>query len=52
MGVEQLEKLKDWLLEVALESEHSGEATQSDADLVRRGEPTRPVFRMQVKSSP
>lgn len=46
IGLEQLEKLKDWLLDVVLEPEHSGEATQSEADLRRCGEPTGTVFRM------
>lgn len=47
MGLEQLEKLKDWLLE----EEHSGEATQLDADRLRRVEPTGPDFRIQIKPS-
>lgn len=51
MGLEQLEKLKTWLLEVVLVPEHSGEATQLDADLLRRAEPTGPVFRIQIKPS-
>lgn len=51
VGLEQVEKLKDWLLEVVLDSKQSREATQSDADLLRRGEPTGPVFRMQIMSS-